>query len=70
MFDALQDRTEARLYYLSTDMCAEHRRDKLAEIERALENGERVICVSTQLVEAGVDFSFQSVIRLWRDWTT
>ena len=63
VFDALQDRTEARLYYLSTDMCAEHRRDKLAEIERALENGERVICVSTQLVEAGVDFSFQSVIR-------
>lgn len=63
VFDALRDRTETSLYFLSTDMCAEHRRDKLAEIEDALESKERIICVSTQLVEAGVDFSFQSVIR-------
>jgi CRISPR-associated endonuclease/helicase Cas3 len=51
------------LYHLSTNMCPAHRMDKLNEIKEKLEKKERVICVSTQLVEAGVDIDFGSVIR-------
>lgn len=60
-------KAEARgidLYHLSTKMCPEHRHDELFAIRQALEDSERfVVCVSTQLVEAGVDLSFECVIR-------
>lgn len=56
-------RIDASIYHLSTSMCAAHRNDILAEVKEKLKNKERVICVSTQLIEAGVDISFQCVIR-------
>ncbi|SDM16741.1 CRISPR-associated helicase, Cas3 family [Paenibacillus sp. OK060] len=52
-----------RLVHLSTNMCAAHRKEMLAGLIAGLKDGERVICVSTQLIEAGVDISFQCVIR-------
>jgi CRISPR-associated endonuclease/helicase Cas3 len=52
------------LYHLSTNMCAAHREDVLEkEIKPKLESREPVICVSTQLIEAGVDIDFGAVIR-------
>lgn len=63
VYDLLEGRTEGALYYLSTQMCAEHRSDVLKEIKKKLLSEEPVICISTQLVEAGVDFSFRCVIR-------
>ncbi len=51
------------VYHLSTSMCASHRNDLLQEIREHLNNNDRIICVSTQLIEAGVDVSFESVIR-------
>lgn len=53
-----------RLYHLSTAMCPQHRMDTLAAIQQDLSNGERVLCVATQLVEAGIDFSFRTVLRV------
>jgi CRISPR-associated helicase Cas3/CRISPR-associated endonuclease Cas3-HD len=53
-----------KAFHLSTAMCMAHRRETLAEIIACLEHGERIVCVSTQLVEAGVDFSFGCVIRI------
>lgn len=50
------------VYHLSTSMCPAHRMGKLAEIRKKLGN-EPLICVSTQLIEAGVDIDFGSVIR-------
>lgn len=47
---------------LTTNMCPQHRHEKLEWI-RANLNLQKVICVSTSLIEAGVDISFQSVIR-------
>ena len=44
-------------------MCPAHRLEKLNEIKEKLENKEPVICVSTQLIEAGVDIDFGAVIR-------
>lgn len=55
---------DIKLYCLTAAMCMKHREDVLEEINRCLKSGEKMICVSTQLVEAGVDFSFESLIRL------
>ncbi|MHC1718389.1 MAG: CRISPR-associated helicase Cas3' [Acidaminococcaceae bacterium] len=54
---------EINLYHLSTMMCPAHRKVILAEIRGKLKNGEKVLCISTQLIEAGVDISFECVIR-------
>ncbi|KZO00171.1 CRISPR-associated helicase/endonuclease Cas3 [Pseudobacillus badius] len=51
------------VYHLSTSMCAAHRKEMLSEIRSTLKEGKKIICVSTQLIEAGVDISFQCVIR-------
>ncbi len=53
--------------HLSTSMCMKHRQDTLKKIYASLGdrcNGRKVICVSTQLIEAGVDISFNSAIRV------
>lgn len=54
---------DAKIYHLSTNMCPAHRVDKLGEIKDRLKADEPVICVSTQLIEAGVDIDFGAVIR-------
>lgn len=65
LFQALRDREgeAGNLCYLSTDLCPQHRMDKLELLKEALKREEPVICVSTQLIEAGVDISFGCVIR-------
>ncbi len=50
-------------YHLSTNMCPAHRMDVLKNVKDNLSNRKPVICISTQLIEAGVDISFGSVIR-------
>ncbi|MDR4496847.1 MAG: CRISPR-associated helicase Cas3' [Candidatus Scalindua sp.] len=54
-------------YHLSTHMCPAHRLDVLNQVKKCLDpkDPKPVICVSTQLIEAGVDISFGSVIRFW-----
>lgn len=54
-------------YHLSTHMCPAHRLDVLNQVQKCLDpkDPKPVICVSTQLIEAGVDISFGSVIRFW-----
>ncbi len=54
-----------RIFQLSAAMCPAHRRDTLAELRKALiQKGQKAVCVSTQVIEAGVDISFACVIRL------
>ncbi|WP_144463530.1 CRISPR-associated helicase Cas3' [Siminovitchia fortis] len=57
------DDAQYKLFHLSTSMCPAHRKDILSDIRKSLTNGERVVCLSTQLIEAGVDISFECVIR-------
>ena len=53
------------LFSLSAAMCVAHRREALDKLLSALEQrGQKTICVSTQVIEAGVDISFACVIRL------
>ena len=51
------------VFHLSTNMCPVHRMEVLDTIKARLEKKEPVICISTQLIEAGVDIDFGSVIR-------
>jgi len=53
------------VYHLSTYMCPAHRLDVLNQVKKCLDpkDPKPIICVSTQLIEAGVDISFGSVIR-------
>lgn len=51
------------IVHLSTDMCPAHRKAELRKLRQRLEAGMPVLCVSTQLIEAGVDVDFGAVIR-------
>ena len=49
--------------HLSKSMCSAHSNAVIKEIRQKLAKREPVICISTQLIEAGVDISFECVIR-------
>ena len=51
------------IYCLTTYMCSEHRKEIIAKIKDDLKNKKYIICISTQLIEAGVDISFECVFR-------
>lgn len=55
--------TGYRFYCLTTNLVPRHRRERIAEIKDALARKQKVIVISTQLVEAGVDISFKNVYR-------
>lgn len=60
------DQSGCRLFHLSTNMCMENRRQVLADMREILADKQQIcpmICISTQLIEAGVDISFRCVIR-------
>jgi CRISPR-associated endonuclease/helicase Cas3 len=44
-------------------MCPAHRKEILDKIRKLLDDKSPVLCVSTQLIEAGVDVDFGTVIR-------
>lgn len=54
------------LFHLTTNMCAAHRKKMLDKIRANLSDSDfngKIICISTSLIEAGVDISFERVIR-------
>ena len=48
---------------LNTHFVVQDRKDKIDEIKKLLKEGEQVIVISTQLIEAGVDIDFPVVYR-------
>lgn len=50
-------------FHLSALMCGQHRSEVIKKIKEKLKNKEAVRVISTQLVEAGVDFDFPVVYR-------
>ncbi|MCY3956419.1 MAG: CRISPR-associated helicase Cas3' [Nitrospira sp.] len=64
LFEICLKNTETPIYHLSTNMCPSHRKDILERIREFLTMPDSpVLCVSTQLIEAGVDIDFGAVIR-------
>lgn len=56
---------DVKAFHISAGMCTAHRKETIKEMQEALENKQqKVLCVSTQVIEAGVDVSFTRVIRL------
>lgn len=60
--------TQIKLAHLSTSMCPAHRMETIDSIQQKEGNKkmlkhERILCISTQLIEAGVDISFACVVR-------
>ena len=73
LYEAVAEQTQtserdARVVHLSTKMCPAHRKEILKEVREELKRHkdhpeQRLICISTQLIEAGVDVSFPVVYR-------
>lgn len=56
---------DVKAFHISAGMCTAHRKETIKEMQETLENKQqKVLCVSTQVIEAGVDVSFARVIRL------
>jgi CRISPR-associated endonuclease/helicase Cas3 len=53
---------QSLIFHLSTNMCPSHRMKILNDMRKRLGH-QRVICISTQLIEAGVNISFGCVVR-------
>lgn len=59
---------DIELVYLTTNLCARHRLDIIQRVKKQLEENRegdhhRILCIATQLVEAGVDLDFDLVYR-------
>lgn len=63
LFHQLDVRKDYALFHLSASMCPAHRTETLNRLKEQL-GKRKTICVSTQIIEAGVNVSFESVIRV------
>ena len=63
LYEKVKERVNCSVYLLTSRMCPKHRKTVIEDIKKALKEKEELICVSTQLIEAGVDISFESVVR-------
>ena len=54
---------DSTIFYLSASIVPKDRRDVISEVKCALKTEERVFLVSTQVIEAGIDLSFQRGFR-------
>lgn len=60
--DELPEQLKYTIFHLSTSMCPSHRINILNNLKLKL-GKQKVICISTQLIEAGVNISFGCVVR-------
>lgn len=63
LFNAEKDIDGVKVFHLSSAMCMAHRKKTLKGMYKALQNHERMVCISTQVIQAGVDISFSTVVR-------
>ncbi|UPQ85926.1 CRISPR-associated helicase Cas3' [Ignavigranum ruoffiae] len=62
LYIKLTTNTNRECYYLSTNLCPYHRMEIIDQMRDQL-NKIPIVCVSTQLIEAGVDLDFNRLIR-------
>jgi CRISPR-associated endonuclease/helicase Cas3 len=65
LYGLCESRPDIKAVHLSTSMCPAHRKKMLREVIQRLGAAPPLptLCISTQLIEAGVDVDFGSVIR-------
>ena len=64
LYEHIRDhKADYKTFCLTTFLVPHHRMKKIKQIKEALKSGEKIIVVSTQLIEAGVDLSFKWVYR-------
>lgn len=63
LFQLCRKEPKIPTYHLSTNMCPTHRMEILSKVRQLLDAKSPVLCISTQLIEAGVDVDFGAVIR-------
>lgn len=64
LFQTLKPKVDSdAIYQLSTNLCPSHRKAILSLVSQRLDKELPVLCVSTQLIEAGVNIDFASVVR-------
>lgn len=59
----LSEQGVQNLFLLSTNLIPKHRKRRIEEIKQKLKDGVKVVLVSTQMVEAGVDLDFDTGFR-------
>lgn len=64
-FDYMKEKLpEAEIFYLTTNLCAEHRKNQIDRIKELLMcSVKKILIISTNLIEAGVDLSVECVYR-------
>lgn len=62
LFNELNSQNQ-NCFHISAGMCVAHRKIVLKKIKQLLSEKKPVLCVSTQVIEAGVDISFDCAIR-------
>lgn len=64
MYNYIRERAETdSVFYLSSDLCSEHKQEIIKSVKEKLKNEERCFLVSTQCIEAGVDLDFPNGAR-------
>lgn len=65
LYDKLSQQCEnTNVFYLTTNLCAEHRSEVFAQIKGLLgKSDQKTLIISTNLIEAGVDLSVECVYR-------
>lgn len=66
LFSNKYEEDKCYLFHLSTNMCPQNRKETLDFLKVQLTNEKNtrpILCISTQVIEAGVDISFPCVVR-------
>lgn len=63
LYERLCDRTDTKVILLTSRFCSANKRVILEKLYASLREQENIICVSTAVIEAGIDISFEAAIR-------
>lgn len=63
LYEKVKINGDVESFHLSANMCPAHRMDVFGKMKTFMKQKKKVVCVSTQLIEAGIDIDFGCVIR-------
>ncbi|MBF0384076.1 MAG: CRISPR-associated helicase Cas3' [Magnetococcales bacterium] len=63
LYRLIENSERISTFHMSTNMCPTHRMSILVKVKKLLSQNRPTICISTQLIESGIDIDFGSVVR-------